>query len=151
MAHIILTSLTRAPEYTRTHAQAGRTVHTRTMTMQRKQIGTDKEGNPVYLKNIDALTPTEPMVKGHKHFDGDTRFASWPKVSDQQYHDQYLAIVEENMDAIKQWYNSIPDDVTIILCCYCAKGKFCHRQYVAQLFEWLNRKPDMKQHEVVLD
>lgn len=140
-ATIHLTCLDRIQKYTNLYAQEQpqRTVYVRTMTMQ------PVEG----IRNLAFLAPTEAMVKGHKHHSGDQRFTSWAKVTDQQYHDQYLAIVERNMAEITAWYNALPDDAVVLLCCYCRIGTFCHRQFVAKLFQWLRKKPDMPYHEII--
>ena len=44
------------------------------------------------------------------------------------------------MPQIKEWYSSLHYLEQINICCYCAPGKFCHRQFVAQTLIWLNKK-----------
>jgi hypothetical protein len=135
-AKIILTSLSRSGR----HVRANPTSIIKTMTMQ-PQRG---------IENLTFLAPLETMVKGHKRYahPEDHRWAGWIPVSDEQYKDQYRRIIEGNMPHIKKWYRDL--DTDIVLCCYCAPGDFCHRIFVGDTFEWLNKK-GIGLHQIVRD
>lgn len=99
---------------------------------------------------VALLKPTKAMVYGHKHNDGDQRFTNWTKYTDEEYRLAYLAIVEAQMDLIKLWYAGLAAEEELTLCCYCAKDKFCHRQFVAKTFKWLNNHEHIGNHDIHL-
>lgn len=92
--------------------------------------------------SMDLLAPTKALVWGYKSGTGDTRFARYPSLTEEQYTDGYRELIEARMPRITQWYRELPEDNNheLTLCCYCPAGNFCHRQLVAKLFGWLNRR-----------
>ncbi len=82
------------------------------------------------------------LVYGHKHYTGDRCFAGYPLVNDEEYRLGYCRVIEQRLRRIAAWYSALllDNSYALTLCCYCAEGSFCHRQFVAQLFLWLNAK-----------
>jgi uncharacterized protein DUF488 len=138
MATIILTSLKRSGFWREQHPKA----FLRTMTMQPQRT----------IKNLAFMAPREDMVKGHKHHahPEEKRWQAWAPLTDEQYTQQYRAIWDANIGKIMEWYGILPNDATIILCCYCRPGDFCHRRLVAGWFGEIAEALGVE-HELVLD
>jgi hypothetical protein len=109
--------------------------HVRTMTMQ-PQHG---------IKNISCFAPTQAMVWGHKkhaHPEDSRCTGTWKDavpVTNEQYTEQYLALIEKNMSDGMIWLANLPEDGVILLCCYCKQGEFCHRRILFPVLqEWIS-------------
>lgn len=99
--------------------------------------GGSSEVNTTY-KSADTvigklLAPSKQIVLGHKHYSGDKRFRSYPKVSDEAYRRRYLEGLRMNFAAHQDMFRELLERDTLTLTCYCAKHKsFCHRYILAR-------------------
>lgn len=96
------------------------------------------------VENIDVLMPTKALVYDHKGYTG------YQAVSDEQYTETYVALLNSRLKAITAWYTTLERYEHITLCCYCRKGNFCHRRIVYQLFLWLNARTGLA-YDVILE
>ena len=95
----------------------------------------------------EILAPTWSLVHGVKLRQKieagekiDPRWKSYHPLTDEQYTEQYLAM-------LRQRYAQDPDDFNwllgreeLVLCCYCPPGEFCHRILAANVMEKIARQ-----------
>lgn len=79
------------------------------------------------------LAPTRSMVYGHKAGKGDPRFSRYTPLTDQQYTQRYYALLRPRYIANKDLFHNALRQEKLILCCYCAKGAFCHRHLAVDI------------------
>lgn len=79
------------------------------------------------------LAPTHALYRGHKFYNGDMRFKNYEPLSDEQYTERYYALLRPRYGANKELFHDALRQEKLILCCYCAKGKFCHRHLAVDI------------------
>jgi len=89
------------------------------------------------IENIACLTPTKELVYGHKGYQG------YEPLDDDAYTERYIGRLNAHMRQIRLWYRALAAQETVLLCCFCRKGAFCHRKIVYALFGWLNSRLDL--------
>jgi hypothetical protein len=90
----------------------------------------------------EQLAPTWDLVGGHKHYSVERESKPVPvwetkytPLDDTEYTDRYRALLADRYkDNKKLWDKMLFEykDRELILGCFCAKGKFCHRYLAAE-------------------
>ena len=81
------------------------------------------------------LAPTKALYRGHKFYNGDERFKNYTPLSDEQYTERYYALLRPRYRGNKELFHEALRQEKLILCCYCAKGKFCHRHLAVDILK----------------
>lgn len=81
------------------------------------------------------FAPTWELVGGHKHFHNpeDARWQNHPPLSNEQYTGQYYNLIRNRYRQNPKPFIELTQSDLIVLCCYCAKGAFCHRHFAADI------------------
>lgn len=97
-------------------------------------LGNHKAIRMAKLKLVDitvksgnkAFAPTWDLLKRYK--DGE--------VDDKQYRKEYMELMKISMKENRQeWIDLLQDKEDICLCCYCGRGKFCHRHLLVEILD----------------
>lgn len=80
--------------------------------------------------NTLLFAATKELVFGHKAGCGDERFRSFKPVSDEQYTQAFLEMLDYRTLDIDCWIEEQTSDVAITCSCM-DRGKFCHLDVVA--------------------
>lgn len=76
-------------------------------------------------KNVECLAPTKELVYGHKY----------QGKSNEWYEQGYRKLLAQRSAAVRSFINGLNIERDYTLLCYCAEGKFCHRQLLAKWFK----------------
>lgn len=79
---------------------------------------------------LKLFAPTWEMVRAFKN----------GTLSEEEYTEQYKALMRQSYKEHKgTWGRVLIDNrnSTLVLCCYCKKGDFCHRHILADILETL--------------
>lgn len=79
----------------------------------------------ITVKSGDKVfAPTWDMVMGHKR----------GKYTDEQYTKMYREMMGASYTRQpKHWKSMFAKDTTVVLCCYCRPGAFCHRHILKDI------------------
>lgn len=80
-----------------------------------------------YYKTIPMLAPEKDLLSDYKK----------GIVTDEEYIKRYTEMIErKGFDKIRKFLIELENgnDKTVLLLCYCGKGKFCHRHILQSLF-----------------
>lgn len=72
-----------------------------------------------------VLAPTWAMVMAHKA----------GAVNDEQYTEDYYTLMRHRWQGQSFRFLRVLNRERIVLCCYCGKGKFCHRYLAVDILE----------------
>jgi uncharacterized protein YeaO (DUF488 family) len=79
----------------------------------------------ISVKSGDKVfAPTWDMVMGYKN----------GKLTVKQYTDMYYDLMRKSWRENRERWMQILNADTVVLCCYCAAGEFCHRHLLADMF-----------------
>jgi hypothetical protein len=69
------------------------------------------------------LAPTWPLVRAYKH----------GQIDAVEYRKRYIALLQARWREHKESFKLLMNESSIVLCCYCPAGQFCHRLIAAEV------------------
>lgn len=85
-----------------------------------------KDRLDITVKSGDkTFAPTWDMVMGHKN----------GVISDEEYTQKYIELMRKSLKNNRSRWLEVMNMEKVVFCCYCKKGKFCHRILLAKMFE----------------
>lgn len=96
-------------------------------TSQYKYSGADRLDTT--MKTGDkAFAPTKKMVYDIKY----------RGMSEEEYTEKYYELMRKSYRLRRKKWDALLNQERVVLICYCAEGKFCHRVLLARILEKLN-------------
>jgi len=109
------------------------------------------EGLDITIKSAQGfgkqLAPTWELVGGHKRWAAEQAGQSPPAwtlryeaIDDAEYTQRYLELLRARYRVNRdEWHEFVRAHEEVTLLCYCAHGKFCHRDIAADVLEKVAR------------
>jgi hypothetical protein len=90
----------------------------------------DPDRLDITVKGGSIFGPTWDMVMGHKS----------GRISDKEYSEEYYRMMRECYRENRSAWDDLLCRQRVVLVCYCAPGKFCHRLLLADMLVSLGAK-----------